>query len=197
MPTRVPGGVPSGIHARFWVFGLSSVTLQDVISVMSNKHERFNSHWGIALTRVPQNGPVKGRSTLDPVVNNKATRLTSVRGTQGDTFHSDWSISGVSAGDCIAGAADNDCGEGTTSAVQSPWQDTSTTGARLCYRWGTTTPLWPWPMNERIKAATTSAGSYRGPCPTCVGGRAARIATDVTAEIEKLLGTIPGHCKNS
>jgi hypothetical protein len=50
-------------------------------------------------------------------------------------------------------------------------------------------------MNERIKAATAAAGSYSGPCPTCVGGRAARTATDVTADIERLLGPIPPSCR--
>ena len=50
-------------------------------------------------------------------------------------------------------------------------------------------------MNERIKAATASAGAYAGPCPTCVGGRATRSATDVTADIEALLGPIPAQCR--
>jgi hypothetical protein len=50
-------------------------------------------------------------------------------------------------------------------------------------------------MNERIKAATAVAGRYSGPCPTCVGGRAARTATDVTADIMKLLGPIPAACR--
>jgi hypothetical protein len=50
-------------------------------------------------------------------------------------------------------------------------------------------------MNERIKAATAMASSYSGPCPTCVGGRAGRSATDVTADIEKLLGTIATACR--
>jgi hypothetical protein len=50
-------------------------------------------------------------------------------------------------------------------------------------------------MNERIKAATAAAGSYSGPCPTCVGGRGVRTATDVTADIEELLGTIPAACR--
>jgi hypothetical protein len=58
-----------------------------------------------------------------------------------------------------------------------------------------TTPLWPWPMNERIRAATAVAGSYTGPCASCVGGRAARTQTDVTAEVEELLGAIPASCR--
>ena len=57
------------------------------------------------------------------------------------------------------------------------------------------------PMNDRIKAATASAGAYSGPCLNCVGGRIARTATDVTAEIEGLLarqfGPIPSQCRSN
>jgi hypothetical protein len=106
----------------------------------------------------------------------------------GETFHADWAVSGVSAST-------------TLSAIQMPWQNTSSTGARLCYRTENgvtaTTPLWPWAMNERIKAATSVAGRYMGPCTiNCVGGRAARTLTDVTADIETLLGRIPASCRN-
>jgi hypothetical protein len=85
------------------------------------------------------------------------------------------------------------------ASVPSPW--TTTTGANLCYRYvngvKSTQPLWPWPMNERIKAATAMAGNYAGPCPTCSGPmRANRVATDVMAEIEVLLGKIPDQCKS-
>jgi hypothetical protein len=92
------------------------------------------------------------------------------------------------------------------TAAQSPW--TGTTGAQLCYRWinerVTTTPLWPWPMNDRIKAATESAGNYfanggpgcdanAGACTGTLGRR--RTATDVTADVQRLLGTIPAQCR--
>src|SRR5262249_44423618 len=90
-------------------------------------------------------------------------------------------------------------------APENPW--TGTTGAQLCYRWAneqvTTTPLWPWPMNDRIKAATESAGNYfanggpgceasAGDCSGTLGHT--RTATDVTAEVQELLGTIPVQC---
>jgi hypothetical protein len=52
-------------------------------------------------------------------------------------------------------------------------------------------------MNARILAATTAAGAYAGPCTTnCVGGRATRTPTNVTTEIEALLGTIPAACRD-
>jgi hypothetical protein len=99
---------------------------------------------------------------------------------------------------------------GTTSAAltgaQNPW--TGGTGAQLCYRWVnesvTTTPLWPWPMNDRIKAATESAGNYfANGGPGCESGAGActgtlghtRTATDVTAEVQAMLGPIPPVCK--
>jgi hypothetical protein len=61
---------------------------------------------------------------------------------------------------------------------------TGGTGATICRRYVdgtlTTTPLWPWPMNARIVAATTASG-YGG--------------VDVTATIESLFGPIPAACR--
>jgi hypothetical protein len=58
------------------------------------------------------------------------------------------------------------------------------TEANLCHRYvdgkRTEEPLWPWPMNDRILAATGSAHAE---------------ATDVQAEVEALLGEIPAACK--
>jgi hypothetical protein len=183
IPTTVVGGGAAGaVFPRFWVFGASSITLQHVVSVMAPAHPRFDDLFGFSLTRKPQNCAVRRAQCEDPVINNTATNITSIRG-HGDVFHEDWKIMKKSVGR-------------SHTEVESPWTATDA-GANLCYRWGTTTPLWPWPMNERIKAATEAAGSYTGPCPGCVGGRAARTRTDVSADIEQLLGTIPKHCKSS
>jgi hypothetical protein len=181
LPTTALGGAPGGVFQRLWIFGSSSITVQHVVSAMDPAHPRFDDLPGISLSRKPQNCALKAASCEDPVVNNGAANVTSIRGSQGDVVHPDWTTMNESVGT-------------SRTAVQSPWTATST-GANLCYRWGTTTPLWPWPMNDRIKAATASAGSYTGPCPTCGGGRAARTATDVTADIETLLGTIPPACR--
>jgi hypothetical protein len=207
MPTRANGPSP-GTMALVRIFGGSSISLTDVVAVMSPSHSRFNQHMGFTLLRREHNctgltHPESASGCEDPVIGNSATRLTSIRGTQsygnkiGDSFgrssisgyrdETDWSVTGVSAGSCVPGT--HGC------AVQTPWQNTSNSGARRCYRWGTQTPLWPWPMNERIKAATAAAGSYSGPCPTCVGGRGVRTTTDVTADIEELLGPIPASCR--
>ena len=182
LPTTVVGGGGFTATPGIWHFGASSLTLTDVVRVMSPSHSRFNLHLGIALTRRPFNGPVATSNDTDAVVSDTATRITSIRGTAGDQFHADWTVTPTSVGTSLA-------------AVITPWQNDQA-AARVCYRWGTTTPLWPWPMNDRILAATTAAGAYAGPCTTnCVGGRVARTATNVTTDIEALLGTIPTACR--
>jgi hypothetical protein len=79
----------------------------------------------------------------------------------------------------------------------NPW--TGSAGANLCHRYvnraRTSTPLWPWPMNQRIKDATGTAGAYSGPCQGCIGTFPMRTAVDVMADIEKLLGPIPAACR--
>jgi hypothetical protein len=73
----------------------------------------------------------------------------------------------------------------TVSDVSSIWDANKTTGARLCHRYVdgvlTNQPLWPWPMNQRIIDAMTSAG---------------RTPEDITAKMEQLFGTIPAECKS-
>ena len=218
LPSTVSGGDAGGKLPGIRIYGASDIVMTDVIRVMSTLHPRFNEHLGFSLTRRSQNC-VHGMSYCeDPVINNTATRITSVRGTKafgnnvGDSFgrsgvpefadETDWTVSNKSLGNCVMGSSQAPCTGTHTNAVQTPWQNTSIDGARLCYRTvdgvvQTNVPLWPWPMNERIKKATGMAGSYSGPCPTCVGGRASRIETDVTADIEGLLGTIPASCRSA
>jgi hypothetical protein len=61
---------------------------------------------------------------------------------------------------------------------------TSPTYARVCKRYQdgqlTNEPLWPWPMNQRIKDAMVQSG---------------RAPVDVTQTIEKMFGPIPVECK--
>ncbi len=218
LPTGSSGGVPGGTINGIALWGASNITLTDVIRVMANTHSRFDQHIGIGLVRRPQNCITGVSVCEDPVTGNSALRLTSVRGTKtaggntGDSFgtlnvsgyanETDWSVTHQSVGNCVGSSASSNLCSGThVTAVQTPWQNTSTDGARLCYQYGTTTPLWPWPMNDRILAATGYAGAYSGTCTTnCknLNGTAftfpARTATDVTADIEALLGTIPQAC---
>jgi hypothetical protein len=195
---KVGGGTPDGQPILLWAYGASYMTVRDVVTVMAPGNSRFNKIHGYAFTRYPQNGPESypHSRNLYPVVNNVATRVTSIRGSLGDIQDPDWSVSGVSAGSCLPGTPN--------CAVQSPWQNTSTNGARICYRTEngqvTNVPLWPWPMNDRIKAATAQAGAYSGPCSincTWPGGvRPIRGVVDVTADMEALLGPIAAECRS-
>jgi len=131
-----------------------------------------------------------------------ATNTTSIYGGQpatADSWNTAWTRSLQAEGS-------------STLSTPSPWTTTGA-GANLCYRWDTaagapgTVPLWPWPMNDRIKQATGSAGYYgQGYADavvgcgagqgSCVGGRATRVAMNVMADVESLLGPIPAQCRN-
>jgi hypothetical protein len=108
-------------------------------------------------------------------------------------------ITSVSNNDYLGNAAVTNYVRGDTIAsVPNPWTSTGP-GANLCFQYvngvKTSTPMWPWPMNDRIKAATEASGQYSGPCSNCIGGRGTRTATDVTTTVESLLGTIPSQCR--
>jgi hypothetical protein len=151
---------------------VSGVRVQDTFSYIDPNNARFGSLRGFVL----QN------STTAPY-DLRAANITSVRGA-GDIFSAPWSVTNASVGT-------------SRTAVANAYS--GSTGARICYRWTngqlTSTPLWPWPMNERIKAATAQAGPYSGPCPGCSGGRAGRTQTDVQSQVESVLGTIPTQCR--
>jgi hypothetical protein len=102
----------------------------------------------------------------------------------------------------IALMAKNLTGIGPSSTIQSQWQVTTFAqggniaavpniftgkgGANVCHRYHdgvlTKQPLWPWPMNQRIKDAMAESG---------------RIVVDVTSTVEEIFGTIPSSCKRS
>ena len=102
-----------------------------------------------------------------------ATRLTSITDTGRISVDAAWS--GIGGAPPVI--------DRRSPADQAPnvW---SGEGARLCHRYVdgvlTQQPLWPWPMNERIRLATSYAR-----------GR----ATDVDAEVRGLLGPIPPACR--
>jgi parallel beta-helix repeat protein len=70
------------------------------------------------------------------------------------------------------------------------------TGARLCYEYNngteTTTPLWPWRMDQRIKDALALAGSNELAGGAHIGGLYA--AKTVTSEIASRYGVPPPDC---
>jgi hypothetical protein len=72
----------------------------------------------------------------------------------------------------------------TVSAAPSIWNGAG--GARVCKRYLngtlTSTPLWPWPMNQRIIDAMRVAG---------------KTPVDVTKTMEEIFGPIPSECRAS
>lgn len=100
-----------------------------------------------------------------------ARNLTGIGGLN-SFYGTEWKRSGIAEGAALANVA-------------NPFTAT-TSGANLCFRYHngalTSQALWPWPMNQRIVEATIQSG---------------RAAVDVTATVEKLLGTIPSSCKSA
>jgi hypothetical protein len=181
------------------VFGsLSYVKATDFISSASSPSTMFGMRYANCQTvrdvfvvvppAYPTSAGIVGFSLGDgaPTTGNVADRITSVL-SYVNVLSPEWVVTNYAA-------------DGNNQGVPSPWVDTGS-GAGLCYRYlngtPTTTPLWPWPMSQRIRAATTSAGAYAGPCKGCSGGRQARTATDVQADIEAVLGAVPAQCKGS
>ncbi|WP_447979331.1 LEPR-XLL domain-containing protein [Candidatus Nitrospira bockiana] len=103
--------------------------------------------------------------------NLRATNLTSIGG-RGPQIASEWVTSNVKSGPDLASVY----GSG-----ESLFKNSGNDGATILYRYEngtlTNTPLWPWPMNQRIIDAMASAG---------------RQPVDVTRTIQGLFGPIPG-----
>jgi hypothetical protein len=79
----------------------------------------------------------------------------------------------------------NNVWSGTSPAAYSSGENIFNTsrGANLCYRYEkgnlTNKPLWPWPMNQRIRDAMVQSG---------------RSSVDVTATVQSIFGKIPAAC---
>jgi hypothetical protein len=105
-----------------------------------------------------------------------ATRITAIKAATASTIGNTWTVS-------------PSLGESATVAGTGFDFQGGSNSAKLCFRYtdGTigTTPLWPWPMDGRIKAALGKAGS------SALGGT----DRNVTSEIESILGTIPAACR--
>lgn len=77
--------------------------------------------------------------------------------------------------------------------------DTPGTGARNCFQYKngalTSTPLWPWPMDVRIKAALARAhAAGTGGSPLSGLGGSFYAANTVTSEIASRYGAVPSQC---
>src|SRR5262249_5510031 len=101
--------------------------------------------------------------------------------TAGDSIGNTWTVSNRVTGT-------------TVNSVPNIWNGAGTNGARVCKQYVdgvlTTTPLWPWPMDARIRAALTKAGKN----PDAVFGGT---GNSVTQQMEALFGTIPAECRTS
>lgn len=169
-------GPGSGLY--WFRFVADCTTIRNAVAYVDPRQEFYSSLRGFML-EAPMAGWNSG-------ANNSAQNITSVHGLD-DILASNW------------GAGATYSGGPTVADVKNPF--VAGTGATLCYRYvdgsQTSQPLWPWPMNERIKAASAMAGRYEGPCLGCVGGRATRVPIDVTADIESIFGPIPSECRGS
>jgi len=102
-----------------------------------------------------------------------ARNLTSIGGA-GVFIDSGWQKSSITSGQSLAT---------TFGSNQSIFNASS--GANICYQYQdgvlTNKPLWPWPMNQRIKDAMIASG---------------RSSVDITASIESMFGPAPAACKS-
>jgi hypothetical protein len=170
----------TGSLSQAFVYGANgreggNIVFKDLLLFIDPTHTQFGSMRALRLDNRPDSNP------------SHLTNVSTVAGTV-NSITSYWKQSGVVHASNLAGL---------NAANANPW--TGTAGANVCFRYvdrvKTTTPLWPWPMNERIKAAMAAAGQYSGPCLNCKGTFPLRNPIDVTAEIEKLLGPIPAYCR--
>jgi len=98
----------------------------------------------------------------------------SLIGGTGDSISAHWTQTNVDSASSVTGIY---------SGGNSLYINDGTTGATICYRYQngtlTATPLWPWPMNQRIIDAMTDAGLT---------------SVSVDAAIGAIFGDAPGQC---
>ena len=154
-----------------------SGVLQSSTTVDCLDYEHIAAYEGAATPRtaalnnlsVTHGGPSSG--------NHRLTRVTRIGGSAA-TIGSDWTQSGNASG-------------ATVASVPNIWNGDGAIGARVCKRYNngvlTSEPLWPWPMDQRIKDALNASG---------------RTAADYfrgdhtpTGEMEAIFGAIPAECR--
>ena len=145
--------------------------------------------------RLDANGHPLGLSCSD----NHGDRTTVLRGASTSNLVIPWgsqtnfnectATGGNTGGGTSGGALSTTCPNvytGTTSG--------STVGSRACFRYQngglSATPLWPWPMDDRIKQARSRAGH---PALAGVAGPG-YAANTVTSEIVARYGAVPSQC---
>jgi hypothetical protein len=169
-----------------------NITFKDVLWIVDPAHANFNRSRALRMDRMDTNLPL----TLDHVSTIAGTpNEINAYGVKSGT----WTQISVVHATSLSGL-------NTQNA--NPW--TGTRGANLCFQYvnraKTSTKLWPWPMNDRIKAATSIAGVYGAgytaaaigcdaAVSDCQGAFPKRGEVDVTGAIESLLGPIPASCR--
>lgn len=167
--TRVLGALlyarPGSQFAPGWLVqagGASDMVMRDVAAVLA---PGFTGKLPFVFGTCPSSG-------VGACVNNTCTNCLAVHdGTASvNKEHSGWSLPQWHEGRGLAAATG-----GQSAFPLLPG---------LCYAYQdgvlTTTPLWPWKMNQRIKDARAQSGAR---------------ATDVTQEIEAVLGPLPAECR--
>ncbi len=176
-------GVAGSLQGMFFLHDLiSNVTVRDVIVAFHPGNAAFSGVKAIQSSGAVNNNTITftNVTTLGGVGNSIGTSQTKTNVVQSTATSV---INGVPT---------------IFTGSTNPW--TGTTGAQVCFRYvdgaKTNTPLWPWPMQDRIKEASGYAGAYAGPCNTsCVGGRIAHRQIDVMADIQAMFGQIPTTCR--
>jgi hypothetical protein len=129
--------------------------------------------------------PAQGCDGSNPGAPQQLTRVNSVRGSTASTYgHA--TLTNVNESTTIGGTGFDYVGTGNT--------------AKLCFRYVdgvyTATPLWPWPMDGRIKAAI-EMNAGRGSVALTGGAGTGYQAGTVTSEIASIFGPIPAACNSS
>jgi hypothetical protein len=131
------------------------LTMRDVAVFVDATHSTLRPYYLRDDTQFP------------PSIDNFATRVTEIGGTT-STIQSSWTVTNRIDVDTL----------GSTDIWDGANQ------ANVCKRYVngilTTTPLWPWPMNQRIIDAMKAAG---------------KTPVDVTATMGQIFGPIPSRCR--
>ncbi len=169
----VLSGVEAGALPRL-VFStqVESVTLENVVALWP---EGTSGKDAILLGNCTYAAPEVPCSSTDWALN--ARSLTAFRGRLRVASPKQWDVR-----DGVEAASPAALYGSSGASVFLPGEKG---GASLCFQYHdgvlTGMPLWPWPMNERIKEAMVQAG---------------REPVDVTRTIERLFGPIPPACRS-
>jgi hypothetical protein len=138
---------------------------------------------------------VASNATLKDVVaytEQSSKRPFELRSSSGNLMQNTTEIGGVASSVGSGWAVSNRVDVATVGAAPNIWNGSGNQGARVCYQYIngslTSTPLWPWPMDARIRQALTRAGKNPD---TIFGGP----GNSVTQQMEQIFGPIPSACR--